>query len=168
MTIRLVHRPARSTRHLVGGTTRTIEAPPNLPEGRTGGAAQVLMPIAGVMSSMVMMTVLRSGQYAAIGVVVLAVTVMGSVTLLFSQRGKAHRTRRRQRERYLEYLEQLREELSEQERERRGAAGGGGPPPGGLYDVVRDPARLWERRRLDMDFLLVRIGTGGMRSGEDN
>ena len=34
------------------------------------------------------------------------------------------------------------------------------PPPDALYDLVRDPARLWERRRSDADFLRVRVGTG--------
>ncbi|WP_269858425.1 type VII secretion protein EccCa [Streptomyces sp. RPT161] len=160
MTIRLVHRPARTTRHLVGSEPRTVEAPPNLPEGKTGGAAHTLMPIAGVMSSVVMMTVLRSGQYAAVGAMVLVVTVLGSMGLLLSQRGKAQRTRRSQRERYLEYLEQLREELAADERAHREASRILNPPPEALYDVVRDPARLWERRRLDRDFLQVRIGTG--------
>ncbi|WP_431043426.1 type VII secretion protein EccCa [Streptomyces sp. P1-3] len=162
MTTRLIHRPARTTRPLLPPEPRAIEPPPNLPEGRAGGAAMALMPIAGVMSSVVMMTVMRSGQFAAIGAIVLVVTVVGSVALLLSQRGKAQRTRRRQRERYLEYVEELREELGAQERERREAARVLDPPPQALYDVVSDPARLWERRRADADFLRVRIGTGEM------
>ncbi|MBV9026660.1 MAG: type VII secretion protein EccCa, partial [Streptomycetaceae bacterium] len=160
MTTRLVHRPARITRHLVTSEPRTVEAPPNLPEGKTGGLAHSLLPVAGVMSSVVMMTVLRSGQYAAIGAVVLVVTLLGSMGLLLSQRGRAQRTRRAQRERYLEYLEQLREELSAEERRRQAAARVLSPPPEALYDVVRDPARLWERRRVDPDFLSVRVGVG--------
>lgn len=162
MTIRLMHRPARTTRHLVGTEPRTVEAPPNLPEGKAGGVAHSLLPVAGVMSSVVMMTVLRSGQYAAIGACVLVVTVLGSVGLLLSQRGKAQRTRRAQRERYLEYLEQLREELAADEQARREAARVLQPPPEALYDIVRDPSRLWERRRADADFLQVRVGTGEM------
>ncbi|MEU6174625.1 type VII secretion protein EccCa [Streptantibioticus parmotrematis] len=160
MTTRLVHRPARGTRHLVDDEPRVLEAPPNLPEGRTGGVAHVLMPIAGVMSSMVMMTVMRGGSYAAIGAVVLLVTLATSTGMLLSQRGKAQRTRRRQRERYLEYLEQTREELAARERDQRAAGQVLSPAPEALYDVVRDPARLWERRRTDPDFLKVRIGTG--------
>ncbi|MFD0447068.1 hypothetical protein ACFQ10_39545 [Streptomyces indonesiensis] len=162
MTTRLVHRPARATRPLPEPEPRTIEAPPNLPEGKAAGAAMSLLPIAGVMSSVVMMTVLRSGQFAAIGALVLVVTVVGALVLLFSQRGRAQRTRRQQRERYLEYLEELREELGAEERAWRATARLLDPPPQALYDVVRDPARLWERRRTDPDFLRVRIGTGEM------
>ncbi|MEU7331877.1 type VII secretion protein EccCa [Streptomyces parvus] len=162
MSTRLVHRPARTTRPPAAPAPRTIEAPPNLPEGKAGNIAMSLLPVAGVMSSVVMMTVVRNSQFAALGAIILVVTVIGSVALLFSQRGKAQRTRRTQREAYLAYVEDLREELSGEERERRERADVLNPPPYALYDIVRDPARLWERRRVDDDFLKVRVGTGEM------
>ncbi|GGW42225.1 type VII secretion protein EccCa [Streptomyces xantholiticus] len=162
MSTRLIHRPARNTRPPAASAARTIEAPPNLPEGKAGNIAMSLLPVAGVMSSVVMMTVVRNSQFAALGAIILVVTIIGSVVLVFSQRGKAQRTRRTQREAYLAYLEELREELSAEERERRERAGILDPPPLALYDIVRDPARLWERRRGDEDFLRVRVGTGEM------
>lgn len=160
LTQHLVHRPARATRPLPAAEARTIEPPPNLPEGKMGSAATALLPIAGVMSSVVMMTVIRSSQFAGLGAVVLVVALLGAVALFLSQRGKAQRQRRVQRERYLEYLEELREELGAAEQERRRAARELNPPPSALYDLVRDPARLWERRRTDADFLRVRVGVG--------
>jgi S-DNA-T family DNA segregation ATPase FtsK/SpoIIIE len=162
MSTRLIHRPARTTRPPAAPEPRTIEAPPNLPEGKAGSIATSLLPVAGVMSSVVMMTVVRNSQFAGLGAMILVVTLAGSLTLVFSQRGKAQRTRRTQREAYLAYLEDLREELSKEERERREQAQVLNPPPDALYDIVRDPARLWERRRLDDDFLRVRVGTGEM------
>ena len=158
MSTRVVHRPARATRPLSEPAERRMEPPPNLPEGK-GSAATSLLPMAGIMGSVVMMTV-RSSQFAGLGAIVLLVAVLGGVLMLFSQRGRAQRTRRTQRERYLEYLEELREELSAEDRQRRAAARVLAPPPEALYDVVRDPGRLWERRRMDPDFLHVRIGTG--------
>ncbi|MFF6780065.1 type VII secretion protein EccCa [Streptomyces sp. NPDC012510] len=160
MTQQLIHRPARSTRPLGAAGARTIEPPPNLPEGKAGTAATALLPMAGVMGSVVMMTVIRNSQFAALGAIVLVFALLGAVALFLSQRGKAQRTRRTQRERYLEYLEELREEFGTQERERRRLARVLNPPPEALYDLVRDPARLWERRRQDADFLRVRVGTG--------
>ncbi|MEU5344718.1 type VII secretion protein EccCa [Streptomyces sp. NPDC020766] len=160
MTRRLVHRPARSSRPLAAAAERTIEPPPNLPEGKMGSAATSLLPMAGVMGSVVMMTVIRNSQFAAIGAIVLVFALLGAVALFLSQRGKAQRTRRTQRERYLEYVEEQREELGVVERELRRQARVLNPPPAALYDLVRDPARLWERRRLDADFLRVRLGTG--------
>ncbi|MFF5652549.1 type VII secretion protein EccCa [Streptomyces collinus] len=166
MTQQVIHRPARSTRPLAPAAPRTIEAPPNLPEGKVGNAATALLPMAGVVSSVVLMTVIRNSQFAAIGAIVLVVALFGAVALFLSQRGKAQRTRRVQRERYLEYLEELREELGAAERERRQAARVLNPPPEALYDLVRDPARLWERRRQDADFLSVRAGTGDVPAHE--
>ncbi|MGP3752574.1 type VII secretion protein EccCa [Streptomyces sp. IBSNAI001] len=162
MSTRLIHRPARTTRPPAASEPRTIEAPPNLPEGKAGNIAMSLLPVAGVMSSVVMMTVVRNSQFAGLGAIILVVTIIGSVALLFSQRGKAQRTRRTQREAYLAYVEDLREELSGEERARRERADVLNPPPHALYDIVRDPARLWERRRVDADFLRVRLGTGEM------
>ncbi|MFB6614146.1 type VII secretion protein EccCa [Streptomyces sp. NPDC085524] len=162
MSTRLIHRPARTVRPLVAPAARLIEAPPNLPEGKAGNIAMSLLPVAGVMSSVVMMTVVRNSQFAGLGALILVVTVIGSLALVFSQRGKAQRTRRTQREAYLAYLEDLREELAGEERERGELADVLNPPPHALYDIVRDPARLWERRRVDGDFLRVRVGTGEM------
>lgn len=160
MSVRIVHRPARTTRPLPPPAERRVEPPPNLPEGKSGSFATSLLPMVGVLSSVVMMTVVRNSQFAALGAVVLVVALLGGVLLFFSQRGKAQRQRRSQRERYLEYLEGLREELSAEDRARREAAQLLSPPPEALYDLVRDPARLWERRRADADFLDVRAGTG--------
>lgn len=160
MTQHLVHRPARSTRPLAPSESRTIEPPPNLPEGKMGSAATALLPMAGVMGSVVMMTVIRNSQFAAIGAIVLVFALLAAVALFLSQRGKAQRTRRTQRERYLEYLEEQREELGAIERERRARARLLSPAPLALYDLIRDPARLWERRRADTDFLRVRVGAG--------
>ncbi|MER5868291.1 type VII secretion protein EccCa [Streptomyces sp. NPDC002044] len=162
MSTRLVHRPARTIRPPAAPAARIIEAPPNLPEGKAGNIAMSLLPVAGVMSSVVMMTVVRNSQFAALGALILVVTIVGSLALVFSQRGKAQRTRRTQREAYLAYLEDLREELAGEERERGERADVLNPSPHALYDIVRDPARLWERRRVDGDFLRVRVGTGEM------
>ncbi|MGP3735775.1 type VII secretion protein EccCa [Streptomyces sp. GDS52] len=166
MTLQIVHRPARSTRPPEPARPRTIEPPPNLPEGKIGNAATALLPMAGVMGSVVMMTVIRNSRFAVVGAVVLVFALLGAVALFLSQRGKAQRTRRTQRERYLEYLEELREELGVAERRLRDAEQELNPPPDALYDLVRDPARLWERRRRDADFLRVRVGLGDVPAQE--
>ncbi|WJV46451.1 type VII secretion protein EccCb [Streptomyces flavofungini] len=166
MTHHLVHRPARSTRPPAAPGRHLIEPPPNLPEGKLGNAATALLPMAGVMGSVVMMTVIRSSQFAALGAVVLVFALFAAVALFVSQRGKAQRTRRTQRERYLEYVEEQRTELAAAERELRQRGRLLNPPPEALYDLVRDPARLWERRRADADFLDVRVGTGDVPAQE--
>ncbi|MFB7894785.1 type VII secretion protein EccCa [Streptomyces xiamenensis] len=158
----LVHRPARTTRPLAEPAPRGIEAPPNLPDGETGSAATAMLPMAGIAGSVLMMTLLRGSQFAVIGVAVLTISLLGGAALFFSQRGRARRTRRTQRRRYLEYLEAQREELDREDAADRDTARLLHPPPDALYDLVADPARLWERRRTDADFLTVRLGSGAV------
>ena len=164
MSTRLVHRPARSTRSIDTGQPRVIETPPPGARGKAGGnAMQALMPAVGVLGSVGMMSTMRTGTSAVIGVGVLALTVVGTFGMMFSQRGRSGKESRDQRNRYLDYLERLREEFGKMERQNRKTALALNPPADALVDCVRDPARLWERRRADTDFLRVRLGTGDAR-----
>jgi S-DNA-T family DNA segregation ATPase FtsK/SpoIIIE len=160
MPVELIHRPARAVRPPAPMEARQLEPPPLLPEGRSGTGIQGLLPVAGAMGSMSVMILFRGSGLAAIGALVMVATVVATGALLLSQRGQAQRSRRHQRERYVDYLERLREELATEERHRREAARLLDPPPAALLDVIRDPARRWERRRRDKDFLTVRIGAG--------
>jgi S-DNA-T family DNA segregation ATPase FtsK/SpoIIIE len=161
MSTRIVHRPARTVRPPAPREPQSVAAPPTLPDGHGGGNfAQMLLPVGGVLSSLTMMVLFRGSSMIGIGAVLLVVTIGGAGVMLLTQRGKAGRTRRRQRERYLDYLEELREQLLADERLSAAGARLLHPPPQALFDVVRDPARLWERRRVDRDFLAVRVGTG--------
>jgi hypothetical protein len=163
VSTRLVHRPARSTRSIDTGQPRVIETPPPGARGKAGGGAmQALMPAVGVLGSVGMMSTVRTGTSAVIGVGVLALTLVGTFGMAFSQRGRSGKESREQRNRYLDYLERLREDFGKLERANRKTALALNPPADALVDCVRDPARLWERRRSDPDFLLVRCATGRM------
>ncbi|MDX6235807.1 MAG: segregation ATPase FtsK/SpoIIIE, family [Kribbellaceae bacterium] len=163
MSTRLVHRPARSTRSIDTGQPRMIETPPPGARGKAGGGAmQALMPAVGVLGSVGMMSTMRTGTSAVIGVGVLALTLVGTFGMAFSQRGRSGKESRDQRNRYLDYLERLREDFAKLERGSRKTALALNPPADALVDCVRDPARLWERRRSDPDFLLVRCAVGRM------
>ncbi|GAA2111796.1 type VII secretion protein EccCa [Actinomadura alba] len=163
MTTRIVHRPARTVHPPAGQGPRQIEAPPTLPDEQGGGnQLMAILPMVGMMASLTLMTVVRNPAFMGLGAVLLVVAVVAAAAMLLSRRGQVGRQRRSQRERYLDYLEELREDLGRQEREIRAQARLLDPPPEALYDVVRDPTRLWERRRQHADFLKVRIGTGYM------
>ena len=119
-----------------------------------------LIPLLGAAGSMTVMMLFRGSPFAAVGALMMIVTVTGAIVMLFSQRGKAGRRRRTLRDTYLEYLEERRETFLKQEREHRGRARACDPLPEALIEVVADPHRLWERRRHHEDFLRVRLGTG--------
>ncbi|GGC97058.1 hypothetical protein GCM10011512_25070 [Tersicoccus solisilvae] len=119
-----------------------------------------LIPLLGAGASMTVMMLFRGSSLAAVGALMMIVTVLASIVMLISQRGRAGRQRREQRENYLDYLERTRAELRAGEQRAVRVAQEGNPVPTALFDVVRNPARLWERRRADEDFLHVRLGTG--------
>ncbi|MFN2494738.1 MAG: type VII secretion protein EccCa [Pseudonocardiaceae bacterium] len=162
MTTRVVHRPARTVRPLPVEEPLTMSAPPVLPEGKTATGMQSLIPLAGAGAAMSMMMFLRGSGFAALGAVIMVVSLGAAGIFYFTQRGQATRKRKAQRERYLDYLEELREQLRHHEEDFRERSARPDPPVSHLLDVVRDPARLWERRRADIDFLRVRIGTGSL------
>jgi S-DNA-T family DNA segregation ATPase FtsK/SpoIIIE len=162
MATSVVHRPARAIRPPADPPPRAVEAPPTLPDGRAASSLMMLLPAVGVTGSMSMMLFTRGSGFVIIGALVLVLALAAGGMLMLSQRGQALRKRRQQRERYLDYLQELREELAEREKTERGRARLLNPSVEALVELVRDPARLWERRRLDRDFLAVRVGVGTM------
>lgn len=161
MTRTLVHRPARVVRPLASPPDVPVAAPPQMNDAAGGAGLQSLFPVVGAVGSMTMMLVLRGNPlFVLVGVMVLVVALVGGVGMALSHRGTASRGRRLQRERYLDYLEGLRADLREAERDARDAARTVHPDPVALVDVVRDPERRWERRRTDPDFLDLRVGSG--------
>ncbi|GAB3916888.1 type VII secretion protein EccC [Microlunatus endophyticus] len=163
MTQRLVHRPTRITEPLTEPEPEKLAAPPALPDGQVGGQAlHTLIPVAGALSSVVMIVVMRNSNplYLVAGAVLLVVALLGGVGFAISSRGQAARSRRTQRELYLDYLERFRADMRDRVRGVREQAGTLDPEPAALPELIRDPGRLWERRRTDPDFLRVRIGQG--------
>ena len=162
---RLVHRPSRVTRPLEQPDEEVLAAPPAMQDGPQGGfPVQSLIPILGATVSVTMMTLLRGQQiYMVIGALVLVIAAIGGLAMAFTQRNSSARTRRVQRERYLDYLERVRARTRARSLETREQATLLDPPPVALPEIVRDPARLWERRRSDADFMRVRLGSGTRR-----
>lgn len=110
--------------------------------------------------SMTAMMMFRNSPFAAIGAMMMIVTVVIAIFMMFSNRGKAVRTRTQLRENYMRYLERSRVKMRADEIEALGVARQSAPPPEALFDIVRTPMRLWERRRGNEDFLDVRLGSG--------
>jgi len=158
----VVHRPARTVRPVAAEEPLTMSPPPVLPEGSGSGGLQSIIPLAGAGAAMSMMMFLRGSGFAAFGAVIMIVSLGAAGVFYFTQRGKASRKRRAQRERYLDYLEELREDLRNHEQSFRERSARPDPPTTHLLDIVTDPARLWERRRADLDFLRIRVGIGAL------
>lgn len=175
MASRIVRRPARTTLTEPQPGSWSVQRPPVLGE-QDGALAGLLMlvPMLGAGASMTVMMVFRGQALAAVGAIMMILTIIASTVLVLSQGGRAARQRRRTRNRYLEYLEEQRDELLDDEERITATARAAQPHPRTLTSLVRLPDRLWERRRDDADFLAVRLGTGRRqvraisRQGEDN
>lgn len=164
MTPALVHRPTRTTAPVTPPEPELIAPPPTLTDDTNAVPLQFLLPVVGALTSVVMMVVLRHGQplFLMIAAIVFLVAVIGGVGFALSARGRAIRQARFARELYLDHLERRRAELRERALADRERALQLDPPPAALLDVVRDAARLWERRRVDADYLCGRIGVASL------
>jgi S-DNA-T family DNA segregation ATPase FtsK/SpoIIIE len=163
MTLRLVHRPTRITQPIKADAPETIAAPPTLTDGHVGSLPiQSLLPVIGALTSVVMIVVLRNSNpvFLVVGGLLLVLALIGGLAMALSHRGSTTRNRRTQREHYLDFLEKLRARMRAMGREVRAAAALLDPEPAALLELIRDPARLWERRRHHADFCQVRIGVG--------
>ena len=138
MTLRVVHRPTRTVHPAPVQEAREVEAPPTLPDGKSQGSPLTsILPMIGMGVSLTVMMVMRNPAFMAIGAVVLCVALFGALAMLFSRRGQVARRRRNQRDLYLQYLEELREDLSEWERGTRSHARSLDPPPEALGPALR-------------------------------
>jgi S-DNA-T family DNA segregation ATPase FtsK/SpoIIIE len=161
MSLKLVHRPARITAPSSPPERRELSPPPRMADPQRGMPLQTLLPVVGAMSSVVMITVLRTNPIMiVVGALIFVVAIVSGVGMAVSQRGQQQRRRRVQRERYLDYLEEVRADLRAEAERARQAALEVDPDPSVLLELVRDPERRWERRRANADFLRLRIGTG--------
>ena len=165
MTTRIVHRPARITEPVEAPDELVLAPPPPMSEAAGGFPIQSLLPIAGSLSSITMIVLLRNNPImVVVGAVILVVALVGGVTMAFTARGNAARQRRVQRERYLDYLETTRARLAERAAEHRTAMWRQHPDPQALIELTGNAARRWERRPGDADFLRVRVGLADVRA----
>ncbi|QCU77405.1 type VII secretion protein EccCa [Citricoccus sp. SGAir0253] len=163
MTQRVVHRPARTSAPARRFRPFTIQGPQPVDPAAAeagGGNLLALLPMLAAGGSMLVMMTFRQSPFAAVGAIAMMVSVVVGVAMVLSHRGRATRQRTLLRDTYARYLERTRARLRAEELEARRAARAACPPPAALFDVVRDPARLWERRRHHEDFLETRLGSG--------
>ena len=162
MTQRVVHRPERLRPPPPPMKPIELATPPAAPESGAalGGATQVLLPALGAGGSLVMILANRNPLMIVAGGAMMVAMVIGGLLAFIAQRTGAARRTAVARERYVEYLGDVRTKLVQARQQQQQFIRAGQPAPLQLPELIRDPSRLWERRRHDPDFLVVRIGTG--------
>jgi S-DNA-T family DNA segregation ATPase FtsK/SpoIIIE len=163
MATTLVKRPARIVPPGVPTEEIVVAEPPKPQQAPPAavGASMIVMPIvAGAGSLLVTITNPNRPLFAAAGLLFLLVSVGLGVVMIVGQRTGPRRMLREARERYLDYVEELRRRLRVTVAEQQADAAWRHPDPQRLLDVARMAARRWERRCGDADFLLLRGGVG--------
>jgi S-DNA-T family DNA segregation ATPase FtsK/SpoIIIE len=163
VTTTQVKRPARIAPPQVPVDQIAIADPPTQQQAppAAAGATMILMPIMSGVGSLIVAITNRGNKIAAIGGLLFLV---GSITvgaiMIISQRSGPKRLLRESRERYLDYIEELRHALRETIAAQKDSAAWRHPALGMLPDLARTNARRWERRRSDSDHLVLRVGVG--------
>ena len=140
-----------------------ITAPPRQTESMpiTGSMGMILVPAAsGVGAVLLAVTQQSRPLLAAAGLLVLAASIIVGVVMVVGSRTGDRRRTREQRERYLDYLERVRQEARTSASHQLSIARSTHPPPTAAASAAYSVSHRWERRPGDGDFLVVRIGLG--------
>lgn len=157
-----VKRPARITPPGVETAEIAIADPPK-PRPTPPVAmsiSMIIMPVLGGGGGLLVAITNRNPLMATAGALFLVGAVVLGVVLLIGQRSGPRRELREARERYLDYVEELRHRLRRAVAAQQRDAAWRHPAPAQLLDLARNPARRWERRVDDDDFLRLRVGVG--------
>ncbi|MFV2198797.1 type VII secretion protein EccCa [Nocardiopsis sp. LOL_012] len=121
----------------------------------------IIMPIITGSGSLLMsITMGHRPLMAVAGVMIMMASVIVGIIMFISQHNGPRKRIREQRERYVDYLDQLREIVRGVAATQRTDNAFRHPDPRLLTEPARSRARRWERRASDPDFLDVRTGTG--------
>jgi S-DNA-T family DNA segregation ATPase FtsK/SpoIIIE len=160
VTVFRYHRPPRHPGPEYPAGETVLEGPPTLPleSGRRGSLLLVLPMLAGSAAMAVMFTQ-RSGALGYVTGAMFGVAMLGFAAQTFTVRSPSRSELSNQRRMYLRYLSRVRTQVRRAMDQQRTAAEWRHPAPGLLWSVARPP-RLWERRRGDDDFGVLRLARG--------
>jgi S-DNA-T family DNA segregation ATPase FtsK/SpoIIIE len=155
--------PRRSAPELPSGEV-VLDPPPEAsqPGGRGWGRMMMMLPMAAGTAAMgLMMGMQRGGPLAYVAGGMYGVSVLGMIGVQFATQsgGQSKREMIEARRQYMRRLSQLRAQVRTTIRAQRDALHYRHPEPDALWSTVSS-YRLWERRRTDGDFGVVRIGMG--------
>ncbi len=163
MTSELVKRPPRRPAPALPSGEVLLDPPPEVPNaaGRTWQRMLMVLPMAAGAGAMgLMMGVQRGGALTYVAGGMYGVSILGMIAMMATQQaGPGKREMIEARRQYMRRLSQLRAQIRHTIRAQRDAIHYRHPEPSALWSTVTS-GRLWERRRGDADFTVVRIGLG--------
>ena len=163
MTSVIVKRPPRRPAPRMPSGEMLLAPPPEIPNptGKTWTRMLMILPMAAGAAAMgLMMGVQRGGPLTYVAGGMYGVSILGMIAMMMTnQGGPGKKEMIESRRQYMRTLAQLRAQIRATIRKQREAIDYRHPDPAALWSTVGG-ARLWERRRADADFGVVRIGVG--------
>ncbi|MGH3358467.1 MAG: hypothetical protein ACRDO7_06660, partial [Nocardioidaceae bacterium] len=162
MTTILVKRPPRNQPPVADSSDLEVAEPPKRQQSQSSamGAGMILMPVMSGTASLSVALTNDNPIMAVGGLLFLVGSIAIGALMIISQRSGQRRQERESRERYLDYIEQLRHSVRDTIATQRTGQATRHPALDSLIDIARDDTRRWERRVNDPDFLVVRLGIG--------
>jgi S-DNA-T family DNA segregation ATPase FtsK/SpoIIIE len=155
------HRPARIIPPSVTEQKVNLAAPPQVPANNTAANwLYVLLPLLSSVSMAAYMVTYGRTWMIALGISFVLVSVGVTFAVRWQTRSANRRTRTRQRDRYHEYLTDMRRQARNAATLQRLANVFSHPSPERLWAIAAGRRRVWERRPSDEDFLKLRVGVG--------
>jgi S-DNA-T family DNA segregation ATPase FtsK/SpoIIIE len=159
----IIKRPPRQPSPELPSGEVILEPPPEAPQatGKGWSRMMMIMPMAAGAAGMgLMMGGQRGGPLAYVAGGMYGVSILGMIAAqLTSSGGQSKSDMIEARRQYMRKLSRLRTGVRNTIRQQREAMFYRHPDPGALWSTAAS-ARLWERRRTDGDFAVVRIGLG--------
>jgi S-DNA-T family DNA segregation ATPase FtsK/SpoIIIE len=163
VTSMIVKRPPRRAAPAMPSGEVLLDPPPEVPPAGGKGWSRMLMILpmgAGAAAMGLMMGVQRGGAMTYVAGSMYGVSVLGMIAMVaMNTTGPGKREMIESRRAYLRHLAQLRAQVRTTIRQQREAMYYRNPDPDELWTLM-DSGRLWERRRHDADFTVVRIAVG--------
>lgn len=163
MTSLIVKRPPRRPAPQLPTGELMLDPPPEIPSpsGKTWTRMLMILPMAAGAAAMgLMMGVQRGGPLTYVAGGMYGVSILGMIAMMVTnQGGPGKKEMIESRRQYMRGLAQLRAQVRTTIRQQREAIHYRHPDPATLWSTVGG-GRLWERRRGDADFGVVRIGLG--------
>ncbi len=164
MGLVIVSRPPRRSAPALPTGEVVLEPPPEIPatSGKGWGRMLTIMPMAAGAAAMgLMMGTQRGGALTYVAGGMYGVSTLGMIAMQVAGQvgGQNKRDMIDARRQYMRRLSQLRAQVRNTIRRQREAIHYRHPDPQALWSTSAS-VRLWERRRTDADFGVVRIGLG--------
>lgn len=163
MTSVVVKRPPRRAAPVLPAGEVLLDPPPEIPNAAGKGWTRMLMILpmaAGAAAMGLMMGVGRGGPLTYVAGGMYGVSILGMIAVMATQQtGPGKREMIASRRQYMRRLTQLRAQVRNTIKQHREAIYYRHPDPDALWSTASS-GRLWERRRGDVDFSVVRIGLG--------